>query len=634
MSELFRGYVETKGKKAIEKFKNRSDLKTYNQVEKLNEFAGVLAQDIIMVDIDNYEESEILMDIVEDLQLQCRVYETKRGKHFYFKNTSVESCKTHTKLACGIEADIKIGKKNSYDALKVDGKERVIIFDKDENAEYDLLPSWLLPVKTDIDFENMGEGDGRNQALFNYILTLQKIGLDKDEVRECLRIINRYVLKKPLEDSELEVIMRDEAFIPIEDDGEDSEFFSAKGAFLFDKFAKHLVKICNIIKIDNRLYMYKDGVYVVGYGEIESKMISLIPRLNKQKRNEVMSYIELLIRKNTTPAEANLIAFRNGIYDIETDTLMDFNPSVIITNKINYDYFSDAYNEVTDKTLDKIACNDSNIRSLLEQVIGYCFYRRNELRKSFILTGEKRNGKSTFLAVIQKLLGDENTCSLDLREIGDKFKTSELHMKLANIGDDIGDEFIPNPAMFKKVVSGERINVEKKGKDPFDFNPYCKLLFSANDIPRIKDRGAVIDRLIIVPFNAKFSKSDADYDPFIKYKMLQEDSLEYLIRLGINGLKNVLENQEFTVSEKTQKALSEYEESNNPILIFFSEHDISDFEGKPTREAYQMYQEFCRINSLQELSNIEFSKQAKRYYGFEIVNKTIRGNKYRVFVKE
>lgn len=634
--QLHKAYVPTKNKKCVMPFKDKkpSELMTYKQIKDMSEFAGILNDETILVDFDNKEMANIIMNIVEDLQLRCRVYQTTRGYHLLFKNTIVESCKTHTRLACGLEADIKIGKKNSYSILKFDGKERPIIYDILDGEDYEMLPAWLLPVKSEIDFMSLEEGDGRNQILFSYILTLQKSGLTKEEIKNTLCIINKYIIAEPLSQSELDVIMRDEAFKPIEeDDSGDGEFFSSKGAFLFDKFAKFLIKEHHIIKIDGRLFVYKDGIYVKGEKEIKSLMINHIARLNKQKRNEVMEYIDLLVNKNTTPSDANLIAFRNGIYDLEENALLEFNPNIIITNKIDFNYNEQAYNEITDKTLNKIACNDNKVRLLLEEMIGYCFYRRNELRKAFILTGDKRNGKSTFLSVLQKLLGDDNTCALDLNELSDRFKTAELHMKLANIGDDIGDEFIPNPAVFKKVVSGERLNVERKQVDPFDFNPYAKQLFSANDIPRIKDRGAVVDRLVIVPFNAKFDKNDPDYDPFIKYKMLQETSMEYLIQIGLDALVGVLDRQGFTTSDSAQKALKEYEENNNPIMLFFDESDEDDFENQPTKFAYQKYQEFCVSNSLQALSNIEFSKQVKKYYGYEIVNKSIKGKKYRVFVR-
>ena len=57
----------------------------------------------------------------------------------------------------------------------------------------------------------------------------------------------------------------------------------------------------------------------------------------------------------------------------------------------------DAYSEIVDKTLNKLACGDKQIRALLEELIGFTFYRRNELRKAFILVGDKSNGKSTYL---------------------------------------------------------------------------------------------------------------------------------------------------------------------------------------------------------------------------------------------
>lgn len=624
---LFRGYVPTKNKKCLMPFKDIKTLMTLEQVSPLSEYAGILADDVILIDIDDYESSEILMDIVEDLQLRCRVYETTRGKHFLFKNDTVEKCKTHCKLAICLESDIKLGSRNSYSILKYEGKERKIIYDVFEDEEYEEVPKWLTPVKTNVDFLNMEEGDGRNQALFNYILTLQSFDFSIDEARETLRIINRYILKSPLADSELETILRDESF--------QKPVFFKGNSFLFDKFAIFLKNNHNIIKINNQLHIYRDGIYVSGNERIETEMIKHIPGLSKAKRSEVMAYLDLLAQDNKQMSNANYIAFRNGVYDLDTDEFEDFSPSIIVTNKINFDFNPSAYSEIVDRTFDKLACNDKDVRSLLEEVIGYCFYRRNELRKSFILIGDKANGKSTYLDMIKTLLGDENTCSLDLRELGDRFKTAELFGKLANIGDDIGDDFIANPAAFKKLVSGESMNVERKGQNPFDFNNYSKLLFSANNIPRIKDKsGAVINRLVIIPFDARFSKDDPDYDPYIKYKLRQDECMEYLINLGLEGLRRVLNNYSFTQSKRVQKELEEYEENNNPILMFFKEIGIEEIENEVTRDVYRKYQEFCLTNSFQSMSNIEFSKQVKKHFGFEIVDKKVAGKKCRIFVKE
>lgn len=621
--ELFRGYVRTKNKTCIDKFKGVQNLKTYEDVKNLPEFAGVLNPDVILIDVDNQEQSNILFQIVRDLELKCRVYQTTRGKHFYFKNSLVDTNKTNCKLAIGLNADIKLGTRNSYSVLKFDGKEREILYDSNEIQE---LPKWLMPIRTSMEFLNMEPGDGRNQALFNYILILQAHDFSKTEARKTIELINKYVLKVPLSENELKTILRDEAF--------KKPIFFQGTKFLFDKFAVYLKNNNHIVRINNQLHIYKDGVYVDGLAEIEAEMIKHIPNLNRSKRAEVLSYLDLLIRENTPQSNAHLIAFRNGIYNLIDDSFVKFSPEIIITNKINWDYNPNVYSKLVDDTLNKIACQDKDIRNLLEEVVGYCLFRRNELGKAFILIGDKSNGKSTFLDMVQTMLGEENISSLDLAELGERFKTAELFGKLANIGDDIGDEFIANAAVFRKLVTGERITVERKGQDPFEFNNYSKLLFSANNIPRIKDKtGAVQRRLVIIPFDAKFSPDDPDYRPYIKYELRQQECMEYLILCGLRGLKRVLENKKFTTGERVQRELEEYEESNNPILGFFKEITLDNILNESTGDVYKKYLEFCITNNYQSMSHGEFSKQVKRHFNVDIIDRRINGKKYRVLVE-
>lgn len=625
---FFRGFVETKNKKCIEKFKGRTDFKTFEQVQSLSEYAGILAAETILIDVDDFEASEILFKVVKEYALTCRVYRTSRGKHFLFKNSGVPTNKTGCKLAIGLTADIKIGTRNSYEVLKYDNQNREILYDTAENEEAQQLPRWLFPVKSKMEFLNMETGDGRNQGLFNYILTLQSNDFSVEEARETIRIINKFVLKVPLSDDEIETVLRDDAF--------KKPVFFMGSTFLFDKFATFLKNNNHIIKINNQLHIYKNGIYISGLAEIEAEMIQHIPGLNRAKRTEVLAYLDILIRENSKAEDANLIAFENGLYNIVDDSFVEFTPEHIITNKIRRKYNPEVYSELADKTLNKIACNDPQIRALLEEAIGYCFYRRNELGKAFILTGDKSNGKSTFLSMVQCLLGDENISSLDLKELGDRFKTAEMFGKLANIGDDIGDEFIANPAIFKKLVTGERVSAERKGQNPFEFNNYSKLLFSANSIPRIKDKtGAVQRRLTIIPFDARFSADDPDFNPYIKHLLKTDEVMEYLINLGIAGLKRVLLNRKFTGSTKVQKAMDEYEENNNPIIGFFRECEDEEFqiENEPTNVVYKRYQEYCLANSLQPMSNIEFSKQVNRILNMRVENKWLNGKKHRIFIK-
>lgn len=625
--QLYTGYVPISGKRSVMAFKNKteSELLSLEDAKKFKSYAGVLADDTVLVDIDDEEQSDILYKIVTAKQLKCRVYQTTRGKHFVFKTKNSMSNRTHCKLGVGLTADIKGAGKASYQVLKLNGVEREIIYD---TGTYEIIPKYLTSVQTNMNLLDLMEGDGRNSALFSYILPLQKNEFTIEECRECIHIINDFVLKEPLSEDELNVVLRDGAF-------EAPTFFTAKGVFQFDKFAKYLVNSESIIKINGKLHVYCDGIYESGDDVIESAMIKHIPNLPQAKRKEVLAYLSLIVENGSSVADANLIAFNNGVLDLATEEFGDFSPEYVITNKVPHNYNPSAKSELLDDVLRKLSCNDDSVEKLLLQSVGYCFYRRNELRKSFFLLGEKRNGKSTFLDMVGTLLGEDNTSNLDLCEIGDRFRTAELNGKLANIGDDINDEWVSNTAIFKKVVSGDIVTVERKGKDPFKLRSFAKFFFSANSLPRLgrgKDSGAVFDRLVVIPFDAKFTKTDGDYDPFIKYKLREEDVMEALIARAIPALREVLVNQEFEHCRKVDKSMEEFEKSNDPILEFFTDIDESDYLNEPIKVVYQKYNTFCLSNNLQPISALEFQKRIKSQFGLAIKTVEVDKKGVRIYV--
>lgn len=626
---FFKGYVLTKNKKPMQPFKD-CELLSLEQVQDAPEYAGVLAPDTVLIDVDDLDQANILLDVVDDLGLRCRVLETSRGMHFYFKNNgSYTKCATKVKLALGVTVDIKVGIASSISIQKYAGVEREVVYDILDGEQYQAPPKFLHPIVSKIDLFNLAEGEGRNDALFKYIIPLTAAGFSKDDTRECLKLINKYILKDALGEGELNSIMRDDAFnvqmMPA--------FFGDRGKFLFNVFGDYLIDTLHIKRINGQLHIYKNGAYEDGLKKIEYEMLKLIPDLSAAKRSEVLNYIDVLLQNNTDAASANLIAFKNGVLNIDSMDLMPFSPDYVITNRIDFNYNPDAKSDLLDHTLDRLACNDVAIRALLEEMAGYCFYRRNELRKAFILIGDKANGKSTYIAMLQTMLGDVNTASLDLKELSERFKTAELFRKLVNLGDDIDDDFIGNTAIFKKLVSGDRLSAERKGQDPFEFCNYSKFIFSANVLPRVKDKtGAVLDRLVVIPFNAHFSKSDSDYRPYIKYELCQEDAIEYLILLGIKGLKRVLENRAFTSSDKVEANLTEYNELNNPILLFFKEIKPGELCRETVEYWHNQYHQFCLANGITTLSRIEFSRQAVRYISnIEIKRRVIAGKQVKIF---
>lgn len=628
MSEykLYKGYVPTLNKKAQMSFKGKTSeqLLDLAAAQRLKEYAGILNDNTVLIDLDDQEQSDILFKIVTDLELNCKVIKTTHGKHFLFHSNIPFSNRTKCKLAIGLKADIKGGGRASYEVLKFDNKEREILYD---NPPYQDVPKFLYPVKTSVDIYGLCEGEGRNNALFSYILPLQQNEFSVEECRETIRLINAYVIKEPLSEDELSVILRDGAF-------ELPTFFTSKGQFLFNKFATYLKNSENIVKINNRMFIYEDGIYKLGDNNIEKAMIKHIPNLNRSKRMEVLAYLDLIVPTVNPDRYTNFIAFNNGILDVVTMEFHEFSPEYIVTNKIPHNFNPEAKSELLERTIRNLACQDEATENLLYEAVGYNFFRKNELRKSFFLLGSKRNGKSTYLDMVQTLLGEENVSNLDLAEIGDRFRTAELTDKLANIGDDIADDWISNTSIFKKVVSGDVITVEKKGKDPYKLHSYAKFFFSANSIPRLgkgRDSQAVLDRLVVISFDAVFSKDDPDFDPFIKYKLRDEEVMEALIVKGIEGLRRVLTENAFTQTEKGKVLITDYEHINNPITTFLEELEDTQWLHQPIKDVYRLYTLFCADNSYQALSALEFQRQIKEYKKVNIRTVEFKGKKTKVY---
>ena len=634
--EFYRGFVEVKNKIPVSKYSDVPDeqLMTIDQAKQCSEYSGVLAPDTVCLDWDRKEDADIALKIIQTEGLKCRVIKTTKGIHALFKNDGTwKNTFTARQMCCGLVADCKLGVKNGLEYLKDKNGERAVLYD---TKDYETVPFFFRQAKRkdEVDFIHMGDGDGRNSAFYNWIITLSK-SMTKEEAKTTLALINAYVVKEPLPDSELSTICRDDAF-PANNGG--SEFINENGSFEFSRFARSLIEKRKIIRINNNLHVYKDGVYVQGKEEIERIMIEELPTLTQARRNEVFSYLNLIVDNvDDLHPYCMYIAFKNGIYNILTDKLEDFNPDYIITNKINYDYKPDAYCEVADRTLNKMACNDPEIRSLMEEMIGSCFYRSNKLGggKAFILTGNKSNGKSTFLDMIKHLMGKGNYCALDLNELGDRFNKAIPFGKLVNIGDDIGDKFIDDSSVFKKMVTGEDIAAERKGQDGFNYTAMCKLTFASNNLPKVRDKtGAIKRRLIIIPFNAEFKPTDSDFNPMIGFRLMQNDVMEYVVRIGIEGLKRVLNNNGYTDSKKTKIALDAYDKDNNPIMYFFEDLDFDlDIDCQPTNEVYNKYREFCLENNLQSMSNIEFTKAINREYDTTVVRKRVDGKLRRIFTK-
>ena len=635
-------YIILDGKNPTHKFKDGIGAKTWEEVKDFDDVAVIVPKGYIVLDFDTTSDAEIMLKIVEGLDLKCRVMKTTRGIHVWFK-TSEEEPKNFIKnrLAVGIYSDRKSGGRNAYVKIKQDGKKREWIRYV-KGAEIQEVPKWLTPISNPsgkFEFKGMGDGSGRNQELFNYIVYLQTKGFSRDEIRETIQVINDYVFADPLSDYEISTICRDEAFKPDDVIAEQVAQAEKKVGFSHNEFGDELINTFKIITVNNQLYVYEDGYYQRDEKIIERKMIQLFRSIKQNQRNEVLSYIRIRTHIGGGAIKVNpyVINLKNTRYDIRSGKCLEFTPEAIEFDRIPVTYDPSAYCADLDKMLNRVFLGDREVINLFEEMIGACLLKHNRYQKAFMLYGSGSNGKSTILNLVKTFLGSNNYSSIALEKVTDRFNVAELENKLANIGDDIDNVVIKDTGTLKKLFAGNSIQVERKGERPFTIEPYATHIYSCNAIPRSFDKSdGFYRRWLFVPFNAKFSSEDPDYDPLIEDKITTDTALSYLLNLGIRGAERLLKRGKFTEPESVKEALEAYKADNSTTLSWIDDRDLdlNYFLENSTDKAYSDFVDWCKLSGVKS-NNVTgkktFFKEVITKYDFEDKPKQ-KGDGKRYFV--
>lgn len=633
--ELFRGYIRTVSKKAIEKFKN-VPIHSLEEVRECSEYAGVLNENTVLIDVDNGKEAETVLKIVRDLELRCRVIQTTRGYHFLFLNNGeISGCPIKVIAVCGITIDVKIGDdKAAYEVLKYKEKERKVVYDISDDVDYQTVPKFLLPLRKEYKTSlfNLDEGDGRNDALYAHILECQKIGLKKDDIKDIFRnIINEYIFKKPLPESELKTILRDEAFSQTI-----NIFTDEKGKkFCHNKLGSYMVEKYHVIKTRGALYAYDEskGYYRLDFqnGEsfLESRMIDLIDNIDSKKRSETMKYIRLKAAETEWKRNNRYICFKNGILDIEDMVLKKHTPDIFLTFQIPHNYNPTSLSsKLVEKTYNEWM-SLPGLRVLEEELSGISLIDSTRYQTAVILYGPKSNGKSSYLNLKKRIFGEENCGSISLERFGDRFSLSSLEEKPINMAAELPAGFIHGKtiAQLKKVISGDTIFSEKKGKDGYSIELSCMHWFSANQMPTFEDdTGAVGKRFIVLPFLNTFEAGNNVLDIVEQFS---ETDIEYLLNLYIDGLRRLKSNKnKFTECKKSIELNDALIKRIKSLKDYIKELNGSTFSEKTTQDIFEDYRTYCRDNEIDGVKKEKFSRTMTEL-GFEIkdTTRTIEGKK-------
>ena len=308
--------------------------------------------------------------------------------------------------------------------------------------------------------------------------------------------------------------------------------------------------------------------------------------------------------------EPMIINFTNGTLELREGEFSGSHRRELFQNiQFPYDFNRDLHYPNWVKFLASLDF-DLDTLSKLQEWAGYCLLPmvQGNLQKSLFFIGEGANGKSVFLETLAAVL--DNVSHLELSELFDRFKIAELECKLANICTDVETSKVMD-ARFKKIVAGEPQSAERKFKEPFEFQPFAKILFSANDFIPTKDRThGYYRRFDILKFNRIFKTEEQ------KPELLQElkEEVPGIFNWALEGLERLSQqNWIMTKSSYMENCHNEFKRATNPLQLFIEEECV--LEGNATVDSNEFrssYKHYCEDKGYKPLSDNKLGQDLKR----------------------
>lgn len=389
------------------------------------------------------------------------------------------------------------------------------------------------------------------------------------------------------------------------------------------KILRQYIEFCIFDDMEGaRLAMYQPnkGIYTQNTTIIE-RVLNYIDYGAKSARfTEIIKALarEVPIRPKTI--DKDLITVKNGVVDLKRMKLLPFSHKYVFDTTIDTAYNPNIKEPCIDgwtpsKWLNDLACGNEQIKLLLLQVIADAVNGNYSRRKAILLYGNGSNGKGTFQALIENIVGLQNCANLKINQFGERFALSQLIGKTVVIGDDLGAGiYIDDSGAFNSVITNDAVLIEFKGQQMFSARLYCTVIQSTNEMPKMRNRSdGTYRRLIIVPFNAKF-QGDGDNWKIKDEYINRDDVKEWFLQEALK-----LKFDKFIEPDISKDLLEQYKQENDPVADFkanvFDELVASGMSRIPTGMLYEIFCNYCEQQNYKKWSQKSFNKQLKELIG-------------------
>lgn len=327
---------------------------------------------------------------------------------------------------------------------------------------------------------------------------------------------------------------------------------------------------------------------------------------------------EVIINSSDFNPDDYLFSVQNGTIDLRTGVLREHRREDLITHISPVKYVEGARHWAWDKLVDGATQGDTEIAEFLQRAVGYSLTGCTTEKVLFLLSGLTGSAKSTFIAVINIVMGSyaktadfETFVQQQAGSMGPRNDIARLHDARLVSAQETDEGRRLAAALIKWLTGGDRITARYLFKEAFEFTPKFKLWLSVNHDPGVDNEDAAMwRRLRRIPFP---QIPEPDQDESIRQALLHEEAAQIAVLAW--AVEGALMWKEVGLSPPSSilEATSEYRKEQDPLREFLEDHcEIGTGYRIRAHELRNAYATFCKQSGiLRPLSPQQFNKRLK-----------------------
>lgn len=330
----------------------------------------------------------------------------------------------------------------------------------------------------------------------------------------------------------------------------------------------------------------------------------------------IIKVLHNLLPQQLHDVEVNGVNFANGLLTDQGE-ILEHHPKYGMTYVLPYRYMPELAGKFPkfEKLLHDFWGKDDDFEekkaALQEAMCTTMFGLATSYQMCFLLYGKPGAGKSQLLEIVKNLVPPAAQCAIPPSLWNKRFQTAGFFGKILNVAGELPERGFIAGSIFKEIVTGETISLEKKNKDAFPYEPKAAHWFSSNYLPRSRDvSDGFYRRWLMFDFQHK-----PDPDKVVRdiWKQIVEEEIEAIAAWAVDAMPRLRgQGQGYTLPASHSKLLEATTVENSTVRYFLRDCEFLKFDDKAKckeEDIYNIYTTFCIKNYLKAVDTRVFAME-------------------------